>query len=180
MFLPCHQKLSVLLTAFLLFTCTQCAWSQETRPIRIGVVTYLSGPGAGPMGLRTQRRRDHLRCLNAGTVPAPYQSKGFGNTPIEMVLIDEAGSTSNVVTQYRNLVTRQNVDMVIGYISSGSCLAVAPVAEELKILTVIDCAHLGYPKTRLTSTYSEPHRMRLWTASGRRNTCASACQTQHA
>ena len=89
--------------------------------------------------------------LNAGTVPTPYQSKGFGNTPIEMVLIDEAGSTSNVVTQYRNLIQRQNVDMVIGYISSGSCLAVAPVAEELKILTVIfDC---GTPRLFEDASY---------------------------
>ena len=145
-------KLSILLTAFLLFTCTQCAWSQETRPIRIGVVTYLSGPGAGPMGLPGRNAAElTFDALNAGTVPAPYQSKGFGNTPIEMVLIDEAGSTSNVVTQYRNLVQRQNVDMVIGYISSGSCLAVAPVAEELKILTVIfDC---GTPRLFEDASY---------------------------
>jgi len=116
------KELSSLLTAFLLFTCTQCAWSEETRPIRIGVVTYLSGPGAGPMGLPARNAAElTFEALNAGTVPAPYQSKGFGNTPIEMVLIDEAGSTSNVVTQYRNLVQRQNVNMVIGYISSGSC-----------------------------------------------------------
>jgi branched-chain amino acid transport system substrate-binding protein len=81
-----------------------------------------------------------FEALNAGTVPAPHQARGFGGKPVEMVLIDEAGPTSTVVTQYRNLVQRQNVDMIIGYISSGSCLAVAPVAEELKTLTVIfDC-----------------------------------------
>jgi branched-chain amino acid transport system substrate-binding protein len=46
-----------------------------------------------------------------------------------------------VVTEYRNLVDRQNVDLVIGVISSGDCLAVAPVAEEMKKLTVLfDCA----------------------------------------
>jgi len=131
---------------------TQCVWAQEPRPIRIGVVTYLSGPGAGPMGLPGRNAAElTFDALNAGTVPAPYQSKGFGNTLIEMVLIDEAGSTSNVVTQYRNLIQRQNVDMVIGYISSGSCLAVAPVAEELKILTVIfDC---GTPRLFEDASY---------------------------
>ena len=131
---------------------TQCVWAQEPRPIRIGVVTYLSGPGAGPMGLPGRNAAElTFDALNAGTVPAPYQGKGFGNTPIEMVLIDEAGSTSNVVTQYRNLIQRQNVDMVIGYISSGSCLAVAPVAEELKILTVIfDC---GTPRLFEDASY---------------------------
>src|SRR5205823_226966 len=44
------------------------------------------------------------------------------------------------VTEYRNLVQRDNVDAVVGYVSSGSCLAVVPVAEELKTLTVLyDC-----------------------------------------
>jgi branched-chain amino acid transport system substrate-binding protein len=44
------------------------------------------------------------------------------------------------VTEYRNLVQRANVDIVIGYVSSGNCLAIAPVAEELKKLTVLfDC-----------------------------------------
>jgi len=121
-------------------------------PLRIGVVTFLSGPGAGPMGIPGRNAAElAFDALNAGTVPAPYQSKGFGGTPIEMVLIDEAGSTSNVVTQYRNLVQRQNIGMVIGYISSGSCMAVAPIAEELKILTVIfDC---GTPRLFEDATY---------------------------
>src|SRR6185436_4732554 len=47
---------------------------------------------------------------------------------------------SKQVTEFRNLVERSNVDFVIGYISSGDCLAVAPVAEELKKLTILfDC-----------------------------------------
>ncbi|HEU5284108.1 MAG TPA: ABC transporter substrate-binding protein, partial [Burkholderiales bacterium] len=37
----------------------------------------------------------------------------------------------------RNLVERRGVDIVIGYVSSASCLAVAPVAEQLRRLTVI-------------------------------------------
>jgi len=52
----------------------------------------------------------------------------------------EAGGPTTQVAEYRNLVQRQNVDAVIGYISSGDCLAVAPVAEELKKLTLLfDC-----------------------------------------
>jgi len=109
--------------------------------LKIGVVTFLSGPGAGIMGLPSRNAAElAFDALNAGTVPAPYATKGFGGTPIELVLLDEAGPVSSVVTQYRNLVQRQKVDMVIGYISSASCLAVAPVAEELKALTVFfDC-----------------------------------------
>jgi branched-chain amino acid transport system substrate-binding protein len=67
--------------------------------------------------------------------------RGFGGRSIEVVYVDEAGGPTKVVTEYRNLVERQNVDLVIGVISSGDCLAVAPVAEEMKKLTVLfDCA----------------------------------------
>ena len=59
---------------------------------------------------------------------------------IEAKYVDEAGSAANVVTEFRNLVQRDQVDAVVGYVSSGNCLAVTPVAEELKELTVFyDC-----------------------------------------
>ena len=57
---------------------------------------------------------------------------GFGGTKIETKFVDEAGSTAQVVTEFRNLVQRDQVDAVVGYISSGSCLAVTPVADELQ------------------------------------------------
>ena len=82
-----------------------------------------------------------VEALNKGGVVPGYEKKGFGGRPIELVYVDEAGGPTKVVTEYRNLVSRQNVDMVIGVISSGDCLAVAPVAEELKKFTVLfDCA----------------------------------------
>jgi branched-chain amino acid transport system substrate-binding protein len=146
------RKFSVVLATLLLFAGAHYAQSEETKPIRIGVVTFLSGPGAGPMGIPGRNATEMtFEALNAGTVPSPHQAKGFGGAPIEMVLTDEAGSTSSVVTQYRNLVDGRNVDMVIGYISSGSCMAVAPIAEELKMLTVIfDC---GTPRLFEDASY---------------------------
>ena len=141
---------SFIVFAFLT-TCALVAWPRETKPIRIGIVTFLSGPGAGPFGVPARNAAElTFDALNAGAVPAPHQIKGFGGDPIEMVLLDEAGPVTSVVTQYRNLVQR-DVDIVIGYISSGSCLAVAPVAEELKKLTVFfDC---GTPRVFEDSTY---------------------------
>ena len=42
--------------------------------------------------------------------------------------------------ELRNLYDREKVDAVIGYVGSGDCLAVAPVAEELKkFLILYDC-----------------------------------------
>ena len=116
------------------------ALAQE--PLRIGVITFLSGPAAGPFGVPAKNASDLLQeALGKGGQVPGYEKKGFGGRPLELVYVDEAGGPSKVVTEYRNLVDRQNVDMVIGVISSGDCLAVAPVAEELKKFTVLfDCA----------------------------------------
>jgi branched-chain amino acid transport system substrate-binding protein len=115
--------------------------AQEPAPVKIGIITFLSGPAASPFGVPARNAAEVVaELINAGKAPAPYATKGFGGAPIQTVIIDEAGSSSTQVTEYRNLVQRHNVDVVIGYVSSGNCLAVAPVAEELKKLTnFFDC-----------------------------------------
>jgi len=111
------------------------------QPVKIGFVTFLSGPAAAPFGVPAKNAVEFVvDQLNAGKGPAPYGKVGFGGSKIETVIIDEAGPTTTVVTEFRNLVQRHNVDLVIGFVSSGSCLAVAPVAEELKKFTnFFDC-----------------------------------------
>ena len=122
------------------------------QPVKVGFVMFLSGPAASPFGVPAKNAADFVvEELNAGKGPAPYGKVGFGGSKIEMVQIDEAGPTTSVVTEYRNLVQRSNVDLVIGYISSGSCLAIAPVAEELKKLTTFfDC---GTPRIFEDASY---------------------------
>ncbi len=109
--------------------------------LKLGVVSFLSGAAAGPFGIPSRNAAELLiEAINAGTLPAPYNSKGFGGMTIDSTVIDENGPTTKVVQDYRDLVERRGVDAVIGYISSGSCLGIAPVAEELKRLTVFfDC-----------------------------------------
>jgi branched-chain amino acid transport system substrate-binding protein len=115
------------------------ALAQE--PVKIGTVMFLSGPAAAPFGVPAKQAFEFVvEQLNAGKGPAPYNKVGFGGSKIETAVVDEAGSTTTQVTEFRNLVQRDKVDMVIGYVSSGNCLAVAPVAEELKKLTnFFDC-----------------------------------------
>ena len=117
------------------------AAQQSAPPIKIGIVSFLSGPAASPFGVPGRNGAEIvIEALNAGTAPAPFNTVGLGGTKIEAKYVDEAGSTAQVVTEFRNLVQRDQVDAVVGYISSGSCLAVTPVAEELKALTVyFDC-----------------------------------------
>jgi branched-chain amino acid transport system substrate-binding protein len=122
---------------------TAVAASAQTAPapVKLGIVSFLSGPAASPFGVPGRNGAEILiEALNAGTVPPPYNTIGLGGAKIEAKYVDEAGSTAQVVTEFRNLVQRDQVDAVVGYISSGSCLAVTPVAEELKALTVyFDC-----------------------------------------
>ncbi len=124
----------------------------EARPFRLGVVTFLSGAAAGPFGVPARNAAEVLvEALNAGKGPAPYAARGLGGRPIELVFIDEAGGTTKQVSEFRDLVQRQGVDAVVGYISSGDCLAVAPVAEELKRLTIFfDC---GTPRIFEDASY---------------------------
>jgi branched-chain amino acid transport system substrate-binding protein len=124
----------------------------EQKPFKIGVVTFLSGAAAGPFGVPARNSAEVLvEALNAGKVPGAYGKKGLGGRAIELVFIDEAGGTTKQVSEYRDIVQRQNVDAVIGYISSGDCLAVAPVAEELKKLTILfDC---GTPRIFEDASY---------------------------
>jgi branched-chain amino acid transport system substrate-binding protein len=116
-------------------------WAQDAPSLRIGIVTFLSGGAAGPFGVPARNAAELMvSALNGESVPAPYASKGIAGATIEAIIIDEAGGAQTQVSEYRNLVERQNVDLVIGYISSGDCQAVAPVVEELKRLTVFfDC-----------------------------------------
>ncbi|AYO84729.1 MULTISPECIES: ABC transporter substrate-binding protein [Methylobacteriaceae] len=118
------------------------ARAADPKPLKIGVVTFLSGAAAGPFGVPARQAAELFAAEvnQGGKLPAPYAGKGIGGRPVELVVIDEAGGTTKQVSEFRNLVEQQKVDMVVGYISSGDCLAVAPVAEEMKTLTFLfDC-----------------------------------------
>ncbi|MBI2312966.1 MAG: ABC transporter substrate-binding protein [Betaproteobacteria bacterium] len=120
---------------------------------KLGLVTFLSGGAAGPFGIPARNAGELvIDAINSGTLPAPYNTKGIAGRPIQPMWVDEAGGPSKQVTEYRSLVQKQGVDAVIGYISSGDCLALAPVTEELKKLTVFfDC---GTPRVFEERSYS--------------------------
>jgi branched-chain amino acid transport system substrate-binding protein len=143
------RALVLLAITFVVFSLASPA---QEKPVKIGVVTFLSGAAAGPFGVPAKNAADLIvDAANNGKLPAPYSTKGIGGDAVQLVYVDEAGGTTKQVTEYRNLVQQQGVDLVIGYISSGDCLAVSPVAEELKKLTVLfDC---GTPRIFEDASY---------------------------
>ena len=100
--------------------------------LKIGVVSFLSGP-ATVFGIPSKNAAEWL-------IDKYNREGGIGGVRIKPVYIDEAGGADKQVSEFRRLALDEKVDLVIGYISSADCLAVAPVAEELRVLTVLfDC-----------------------------------------
>lgn len=132
-------KQSALAGVFLVTAIAQPALAAEDY--KLGLVTFLSGGAAGPFGVPAKNAADlTLDAINKGQLPAPYNNLGINGRTVAPVYVDEAGGATKQASEYRTLVERRGVDAVIGYISSGDCLAVPAVAEQLKTLTVLfDC-----------------------------------------
>lgn len=105
-------------------------WPKE---FRLGLVSFLSGAAAvfGVPG--AQAAEICIEKINA-------EGGIAGRVKIVPILIDETGGPEKCVIEFRRLVLDEKVHAVIGYISSADCLAIQPVAEELKTLTIFyDC-----------------------------------------
>jgi branched-chain amino acid transport system substrate-binding protein len=113
--------------------------AQET--FKVGIVSFLSGQAAESFGIPAVNGAKVLvDAFNKGAAPAPYNKTGFGGMRIDAVYVDENGGATKQVQELRNLYDREKVDAVVGYVSSGDCLAVAPAAEEMKkFLLIYDC-----------------------------------------
>jgi branched-chain amino acid transport system substrate-binding protein len=118
---------------------TSVVAADNDKEVKLGFVMFLSGAASGPFGIPARNAAELLvDGINAGTLPAPYNSMGLAGSKISPLYVDEASKQK--VADYKKLVQKDDVDIVVGYISSGSCKAIAPIAEESKKLTVFfDC-----------------------------------------
>jgi len=113
--------------------------AEDEKSVKVGFVTFLSGGAAGPFGVPARNAAElMIQSINAGSIPAPYNTAGFAGAKIDPIFVDE--NSKQKVADFQKLVQKDEVDMVVGYISSGSCKAIAPAAEEAKKLTILfDC-----------------------------------------
>jgi branched-chain amino acid transport system substrate-binding protein len=134
-----------------LFTLT-AAGPAAAQEFKVGIVSFLSGQAADSFGVpAVNGAKILIETFNQGKAPAPYNKPGFGGLTIVPVFVDENGGATKQVQELRNLYDRENVDAVVGYVSSGDCLAVAPAAEEMKKLLVLyDC---GTPRIFEEASY---------------------------
>ena len=97
--------------------------------LKVGFVDFLSGPAVlfGASGKNTAE----------WMVDKWNKEGGIRGVKVKLVIVDEAGGPDKQVTEFRRLALDEKVDSVVGVTSSATCLAVAPVAEELKVFTVV-------------------------------------------
>ncbi|MGH7078149.1 MAG: ABC transporter substrate-binding protein [Acetobacteraceae bacterium] len=102
----------------------------KPKSLSIAVVTFFSGSGGVVGGPSVNSARLTIDDIN--------HAGGVDGVPIVARYVDESGGPTKNVAEFRSLAP--DVAAIIGYVSSGDCLAVAPVADELKRLTIFsDC-----------------------------------------
>src|SRR5207237_4441488 len=99
----------------------------QARPLRIGIITPKAGIAGtiGECGLRgCQFAVDRINAAG-----------GIAGRKVELI-VEEETNPKDSIERLRKLVLQDKVDCVQGVISSGVSLAMGPVAEEMKALTI--------------------------------------------
>ncbi|GAB6173954.1 ABC transporter substrate-binding protein [Paradesulfitobacterium aromaticivorans] len=123
--------LLALFSALLVNGCAKSSTENKTQtngnsktPIKIGLIVDLSGPGAD---LGEYESRGAQLCVEE------YNGKaGVVGRPIELIVRDGKGSSSEAVNQARDLLYSQNVDFIMTGTNSSYALAVSDMAKQAK------------------------------------------------
>jgi len=100
------------------------------RPVKFGHVTILSGPGAilGAPSLKGHTLASEEINAAGGLL---------GRRKIETITADEAAGPDATVKEVKRMKLSENIDYFSGIIAAHNQLAVGPVVEELKLLTMM-------------------------------------------
>ncbi len=102
-------------------------------PIKIAAVSFLTGAAAAPFGIPG----DNTYKMCADVI---NKEGGILGRKIDLQSKDEAGGVDAQVKLCRKLILEDKMDVVLGYISSASCLAVLPLSDELGgLIVAYDC-----------------------------------------
>lgn len=123
---------AALAASLVLFGASVAHAQQKPKQLVIGITTFLSGP-ASVFGVPG---RDAAELL----VEDINKNGGILGVPVKPVFIDEGAGANQVLSEYRRVVQEMGAQVMVASISSGNCLALAPVAEDLKVVNLLwDC-----------------------------------------
>jgi branched-chain amino acid transport system substrate-binding protein len=117
------------LVALMLAAAAAPAAAQTGKPSEVGfgIFTFTSGPAAA-YGMPGRNAAELvISQMNA--------AGGIGGVRIKPIYVDEGQGTDGVVAEFRKLATDNTNQAMIAALSSANCLALAPVAEQLKMPT---------------------------------------------
>jgi branched-chain amino acid transport system substrate-binding protein len=123
-----HLKILAAAVALLIqFATPTVAQTSKPSDVGFGVFTFTSGPAAA-YGMPGRNAAELvIEQINA--------SGGIGGVPIKPTYVDEGQGTEGVVAEFRRLAVDPVNQVMIAALSSGNCLALAPVADQLQMPT---------------------------------------------
>ncbi|MCZ7889965.1 MULTISPECIES: ABC transporter substrate-binding protein [Rhizobium/Agrobacterium group] len=102
------------------------AWAGET--IKVGLILSFSGQGAGQA----------QQVDNAIKLYLKEHEKDLGDTKIEIVRRDDTGPNGDVAKRLaQELITREKVDFLAGFVFTPNINSVAPLSTQAKVPTVV-------------------------------------------
>jgi branched-chain amino acid transport system substrate-binding protein len=110
------------------------------EPILIGLITDLTGSLA-PYGLMTQRSFQ-LGMEYASGAPgtegdASTTTYTFGDCEVQVLVRDDKGSAEETATLARELIEAEQVDLLVGTVSSGSTATLQEIAKESQVPLIV-------------------------------------------
>lgn len=107
--------------------------ADKPKELVVGITTFLSGP-ASVFGVPGKNAADLLIAnLNA--------RGGILGVPVRAIFIDEGAGANQLMSEYRRVVLNEKAEVMLASVSSTSCLALAPVAEDLEVPNILwDCS----------------------------------------
>lgn len=106
--------------------------ADKPSEITIGISTFLSGP-ASVFGVPAQKVAEMM-------IKKINDAGGIDGVKVRAVVFDEGAGSNQFLSEYRRIALDENAQVMISANSSALCLAIAPLADDLEVPTLMwDC-----------------------------------------
>jgi len=135
------RKLGLILLSLVVLVLFSCR--QENKNYKVGVIVPLTGPFAAYGEPVYNGMKLALKEIN--------NRGGINGEKIKLLVEDSKSQSKSAVNSAYKLITTDNVPVIIGPLSSGNSLAVAPISEKNKTVQISTLA--GIPKLSNAGDY---------------------------
>ncbi|WP_176085342.1 ABC transporter substrate-binding protein [Martelella sp. HB161492] len=119
---------SLVTVAAMVALSTSAFAADKPESLDVGVFTFMSG-GPAAYGVPGQQGAETI-------IDEINAAGGIDGVPIKATYVDEAQGAEGVISEYRRLGEDPSTDFMIAALSSGNCLALAPIADQMKMPTI--------------------------------------------